>query len=140
MIRLAGLVNTGKQKLNEIGDVPKAALAYVKPIYAAAAKKEGFKVKRIYETSGWVNAEIEVWQVMKQQNRGWVLGTTFTKAKANQLAKALKATLISYHKYNGPMAAKTVISADHYYLGPGEAANIGGAKFDSDKLRELMAQ
>ena len=49
MIRLAGLVNTGKQKLNEIGDVPKAALAYVKPIYAAAAKKEGFKITRIYE-------------------------------------------------------------------------------------------
>ena len=139
MIRLAGLVNTGKQKLNEIGDVPKAALAYVKPIYAAAAKKEGFKITRIYESSGWPNAEIEVWQVTKRQNSGWVLGECFTKAQASKLAKALKENMIDYHSYQA-YPAKTEISKQHLYLSPHEAAIIGGVKFDSDKLRELMNQ
>ena len=139
MIRLAGLVNMGKQKLNEIGDVPKAALAYVKPIYAAAAKKEGFKVTRIYESSGGVNCEIEVWQVTKRQNSGWVLGECFTKAQASKLAKALKENMIDYHKYQA-YPAKTEISKSHLYLSPHEAAVIGGAKFDEKKLRELMNQ
>ena len=139
MIRLAGLVNMGKQKLNEIGDVPKSALAYIKPIYAAAAKKEGFKVTRIYESSGWPNAEIEVWQVTKRQNSGWVLGECFTKAKASKLAKALKENMIDYHKYQ-PSPAITEISKSHLYLSPYEAAKIGGAKFDEKKLRELMNQ
>ena len=137
MIRLAGLVNVGKQKLNEIGDVPKKALAYVKPIYAAAAKKEGFKVKRIYESSGQVNAEIEVWQVTKRQNSGWVLGDCFTKAQATKLAKALKDNMIDYHTYQ-EYQATTEITKNHMYLSPHEAATIGGAKFDSKKLRELM--
>ena len=139
MIRLAGLVNTGKRKLNEIGDVPKKALAYVKPIYAAAAKSAGFKVTKIYESGNWVNAEIEVWQVTKQQHSGWVLGVCFTKAKATKLAKALKETLIDYHPFN-ETAATTKISKDHYYLSPSEAAKLGGVKFDSKKLRELMNQ
>ena len=139
MIRLAGLVNTGKQKLNEIGDVPSKALAYIKPIYAAAAKKEGFKVTRIYESSGWPNAEIQVWQVTKQQHSGWVLGTCFTKAQASKLAKALKENMIDYHSYQA-YPAKTEISKQHLYLSPHEAAIIGGVKFDSDKLRELMNQ
>ena len=139
MIRLAGLVNIGKQKLNEIGDVPKKALAYVKPIYAAAAKKEGFKVKRIYESSGRVSAEIEVWQVTKRQNSGWVLGECFTKAKASKLAKALKENMVDYHKYQA-YPATTEISKSHLYLSPNEAAEIGGAKFDDKKLRELMNQ
>ena len=138
MIKLAGLVNTSKQKLNEIGDMPKKALAYVKPIYDAAAKKEGFKVTKIYETSGWPNAEIEVWQVTKQQHSGWVLGTCFTKVQASKLAKALKETLIDYHPFNDT-AATTKISKDHYYLSPSEAAAIGGAKFDEKKLRKLMS-
>ena len=137
MIKLAGLVNTGKQKLNEVGDIPKKALAYVNPIYDAAAKKEGFKVTKIYETSGWPNAEIEVWQVTKQQHSGWVLGTCFTKVQASKLAKALKETLIDYHPFNDT-AATTKISKDHYYLSPSEAAAIGGAKFDEKKMRELM--
>ncbi len=139
MIRLAGLVPMSKQKLNEIGDVPSKALAYIKPIYAAAAKKEGFKVTRIYESSGWPNAEIQVWQVTKQQHSGWVLGTCFTKAQASNLAKALKETLIDYHPFNDT-AATTKISKDHYYLSPSEAAKLGGVKFDSKKLRELMNQ
>ena len=137
MIKLAGLVNTGKQKLNEVGDIPKKALAYVNPIYDTAAKKEGFKVTKIYETSGWPNAEIEVWQVTKQQHSGWVLGTCFTKVQASKLAKALKETLIDYHPFNDT-AATTKISKDHYYLSPSEAAAIGGAKFDEKKMRELM--
>ena len=139
MIRLAGLVNTGKQRLTEIGDVSKKALAYVKPIYDAAGKKEGFKVTKIYESSGWVNAEIEVWQVTKQQNSGWVLGVCFTKAKANKLAKALKDNMVDYHKFN-EYPATTTISKDHYYLSPYEASVIGGVKLDDDKLRDLMAQ
>ena len=139
MIRLAGLVNTGKRKLNEIGDVPKKALAYVKPIYAAAAKKEGFKVTRIYESSGGVNAEIEVWEVTKQTNSGWVLGECFTKAKASKLAKALKENMIDYHKYQ-PSPATTEVSKQHLYLSPHEAATIGGVKFDEKKLRESMSQ
>ena len=139
MIKLLGLVSTGKQKLNEIGDVPKAALAYIKPIYAAAAKKEGFKVTRIYESTGWPNAEIEVWQVTKQQHSGWVLGVCFTQAKAKKLAKALKETLIDYHPFN-ETAATTKISKDHYYLSPSEAAKLGWVKFDSKKLRVLMNQ
>ena len=117
MIKLLGLVSTGKQKLNEIGDVPKAALAYIKPIYAAAAKKEGFKVTRIYESTGWPNAEIEVWQVTKRQNSGWVLGECFTKAKASKLAKALKENMIDYHKYQ-PSPATTEVSKQHLYLSP----------------------
>ena len=139
MIRLAGLVNTGKQKLNEIGDVPKKALAYVKPIYAAAAKSAGFKVTKIYESGNWVNAEIEVWQVTKQQHSGWVLGVCFTKAKATKLGKALKETLIDYDDYQ-ESPATTKISKDHYYLSPYEAAEIGGAKYDDNKLRDLMSQ
>ena len=137
MIRLAGLVNTGKRKLNEIGDLPKKALAYVKPIYEAAAKKEGFKVTKIYESSGWPNAEIEVWQVTKQTNSGWVLGECFTKAKATKLAKALKDNMVDYHSFN-ENPATTTISKDHYYLSPSEAAAIGGVKLDEKKLRELM--
>ena len=139
MIRLAGLVNMGKQKLNEIGDVPKKALAYVKPIYAAAAKKAGFKVNKIYESGGWVNCEIAVWQVTKQQHSGWVLGVCFTKAKATKLAKALKENLLDYDDFQ-ESPATTTISKDHYYLSPYEAAEIGGAKFDDDKLRDLMSQ
>ena len=139
MIKLLGLVSTGKQKLNEIGDVPKAALAYVKPIYAAAAKKAGFKVTKIYESSGWVNCEIEVWQVTKQQHSGWVLGVCFTKAKASKLAKALRENLLDYDKFQ-ESPATTTISKDHYYLSPHEAAKIGGAKYDENKLRELMNQ
>ena len=139
MIKLSGLVNQYRQKLNEIGDVPKAALSYVKPIYAAAAKKEGFKVTRIYESSGWVNAQIEVWQVTKRQNSGWVLGECFTKVKASKLAKALKENMIDYHKYQSNPAI-TEISKSHLYLDPHEAARIGGAKFDEKKLRELMNQ
>jgi len=138
MIKLLGLVSTGKQKLNEIGDMPKKALAYVKPIYDAAAKKEGFKVTKIYESSGYPNAEIEVFQVTKQQNSGWVLGVCFTKAKANKLAKALKDNMVDYHKFN-EYPATTTISKDHYYLSPYEASVIGGVKLDSDKLRDLMA-
>jgi hypothetical protein len=139
MIKLLGLVSTGKQKLNEIGDVPKAALAYIKPIYAAAAKKEGFKVTRIYESTGWPNAEIEVWQVTKQQRSGWVLGTCFTKAQASKLAKALKENLLDYDKFQ-ESPATTTISKDHYYLSPYEAAEIGGAKYDDNKLRDLMGK
>jgi hypothetical protein len=139
MIRLAGLVNTGKRKINEIGDVPKKALAYVKPIYAAAAKSAGFKVTKIYESGNWVNAEIEVWQVTKQQHSGWVLGVCFTKAKATKLGKALKETLIDYDDYQ-ESPATTKISKDHYYLSPYEAAEIGGAKYDDNKLRDLMSQ
>ena len=139
MIKLLGLVSTGKQKLNEIGDVPKAALAYIKPIYAAAAKKEGFKVTRIYESTGWPNAEIEVWQVTKQQNSGWVLGVCFTKAKATKLAKALKENLLDYDDFQ-ESPATTTISKDHYYLSPYEAAEIGGAKYDDKKLRDLMGK
>ncbi len=141
MIRLAGLVAKnmrGREKINEIGDVPKQALAYVKPIYEAAAKKEGFKVKRIYESSGQVNAEIEVWQVTKRQNSGWVLGNCFTKAKASKLAKALKENMIDYHKYHGSYVATTEVTKDHMYLNPYEASQIGGVKYDSKKLRELM--
>ena len=138
MIRLAGLVNTGKRKINEIGDVPKKALAYVKPIYAAAAKSAGFKVTKIYESGNWVNAEIEVWQVTKQQHSGWVLGVCFTKAKATKLGKALKETLIDYDDFQ-ESPATTTISKDHYYLSPYEASVIGGVKLDSDKLRDLMA-
>ena len=137
MIKLAGLVNTSKQKLNEIGDMPKKALAYVKSIYDAAAKKEGFKVTKIYESSGWPNAEIEVWQVTKQTNSGWVLGECFTKAKATKLAKALKENLLDYDDFQ-ESPATTTISKDHYYLSPSEAAAIGGAKFDEKKMRELM--
>jgi len=137
MIKLAGLVNTSKQKLNEIGDIPSTALTYVKPIYAAAAKKEGFKVTKIYESSGWPNAEIEVWQVTKRQNSGWVLGECFTKAKASKLAKALKDNMIDYHKYQA-YPATTEVSKQHLYLSPHEAAAIGGVKFDEKKLRELM--
>ena len=139
MIRLAGLVNMGKRKLNEIGDVPKKALAYVKPIYAAAAKSAGFKVTKIYESGNWVNAEIEVWQVTKQQHSGWVLGTCFTKAQASKLAKALKENLLDYDKFQ-ESPATTTISKDHYYLSPHEAAKIGGAKYDDNKLRDLMSQ
>ena len=139
MIKLLGLVSTGKQKLNEIGDMPKKALAYVKPIYAAAAKSAGFKVTKIYESGNWVNAEIEVWQVTKQQHSGWVLGVCFTKAKANKLAKALKDNMVDYHKFN-EYPATTTISKDHYYLSPYEASVIGGVKLDDDKLRDLMAQ
>ena len=139
MIRLAGLVNTGKRKINEIGDVPKKALAYVKPIYAAAAKSAGFKVTKIYESGNWVNAEIEVWQVTKQQHSGWVLGTCFTKAQASKLAKALKENLLDYDKFQ-ESPATTTISKDHYYLSPYEAAEIGGAKYDDNKLRDLMSQ
>jgi hypothetical protein len=137
MIKLAGLVNTSKQKLNEIGDMPKNALVYVKLIYDAAAKKEGFKVTKIYESSGWPNAEIEVWQVTKRQNSGWVLGECFTKAKASKLAKALKDNMIDYHKYQA-YPAITEVSKQHLYLSPHEAAVIGGVKFDEKKLRELM--
>ena len=139
MIKLAGLVSSSKQKLNEIGDVPKKALAYVKPIYAAAAKSAGFKVTKIYESSNWVNAQIEVWQVTKQQHSGWVLGVCFTKAKATKLAKALKETLLDYDDFQ-ESPATTKISKDHYYLSPHEAAEIGGAKYDDKKLRELMSQ
>ena len=137
MIRLSGLVSTGKQKINEVGDVPKKALAYVKPIYEAAAKKEGFKITKIYESSGWVNAEVAVWQVTKKQNSGWVLGQCFTKAKAAKLAKALKDNMVDYHKYQ-EYPATTEITSDHLYLSPYEAAEIGGVKFDDEKLRELM--
>lgn len=139
MIRLAGLVNTGKRKINEVGDVPQKALAYVKPIYAAAAKSAGFKVTKIYESGNWVNAEIEVWQVTKRQNSGWVLGECFTKAKASKLAKALKENMIDYHKYQ-PSPATTEVSKQHLYLSPHEAASIAGVKFDDKKLRELMSQ
>ena len=139
MIRLAGLINSGKQKLNEIGDVTKAALAYVKQIYESAAKKEGFKVTKIYDSSGWPNAQIEVWQVTKQQHSGWVLGECFTKAKATKLAKALKENMIDYHKYQ-PSPATTEVSKQHLYLSPHEAASIAGVKFDDKKLRELMSQ
>ena len=141
MIKLGGLVAKnikGRQSINEIGDVPKKALAYVKPIYAAAAKKAGFKVKRIYESSGQVNAEIEVWQVTKRQNSGWVLGDCFTKAQATKLAKALKENMIDYHKYHGSYAAKTEITKNHMYLNPYEASQIGGVDYDQGKLRELM--
>ena len=139
MIKLAGLVSSSKQKLNEIGDVPKKALAYVKPIYAAAAKSAGFKVIKIYASDNWVNAQIEVWQVTKQQHSGWVLGVCFTKAKATKLAKALKETLLDYDDFQ-ESPATTKISKDHYYLSPHEAAEIGGAKYDDKKLRELMSQ
>ena len=139
MIKLAGLVNTSKQKLNEIGDMPKKALVYVKSIYDAAAKKEGFKVTKIYESSGWPNAEIEVWQVTKQTNSGWVLGECFTKAKATKLAKALKENLLDYDDFQ-ESPATTTISKDHHYLSPYEAAEIGGAKYDDKKLRELMGK
>ena len=139
MIRLSGLVNTGKQKLNEVGDVPRNALIYVTAIYRAAAKKEGFKITKIYNSSGWPNAQIEVWQVTKQQHSGWVLGVCFTKAQAAKLAKALKENMIDYHGFN-ETPATTKISKDHYYLSPHEAAKIGGAKYDEKKLRELMAQ
>ena len=43
-------------------------------------------------------------------------------------------------RHDGQAIPNTKIKARHYYLSPHEAAEIGGAKYDDKKLRELMSQ
>ncbi len=126
-----------ENKINEDKMSP-AQMKFAKPIFAAAAKKAGFKIRKLY-MSRQPTADITVYKYGKDSGSLWsIWGTTFTKAAADQIAKVvakLDSDMISGEKSYRP---KMKVGKDNEYMSLYDASTIAGIKYDRDEYDKLF--
>ena len=113
-------------------------MKFSKPIFAAAAKKAGFKVKKIF-MSAQPNAEIMVYKYGKDSGSMWnIWGTTFTKAAAMQIKKVVEQLDSDMTSGERSYRPKMKVGTDTEYMSLYDAAQIAGVKYDRSEYDRLF--
>ena len=111
---------------------------FAEPIFKAAAKKGGFKIKSIYMSRQPI-AEIHVFQYGKDSGSLFsVWGTTLTQKAANEIGKAIVKNDSDFFMGEKAYRPKFKVSKDTEYLYLREAADFAGMKYDRDEYDRLF--
>ena len=111
---------------------------FAEPIFRAAAKKGGFKIKSIYMSRQPI-AEIHVFQYGKDSGSLFsVWGTTLTKAAADQIGKVVSKMDRDFVMGEPSYRPKFKVGKDTEYLYLWEAAQYAGVKYDRDEYDRLF--
>ena len=125
---------------NEVNEEKFSAeqLKFAKPIFQAAAKKGGFKIKKMY-MSMRPQAEINVFSYGKDSgNMLSVWGQALTKKAAMDIKKIVEKSdsdMIIGEKSYRP---KITVKPDTEYLDLHDAAEFAGVKYDDDEYDRLF--
>ena len=113
-------------------------MKFAKPIFQAAAKKGGFKIKKIY-MSFRPQAEIIVYNYGKDTGNMYsVWGETLTQAEAQAIGKAIEKNDKDWKMGDSAYRPKFKFSKDTDYLDLYEAAEYAGVRYDDDEYDRLF--
>ena len=125
-------------KLLKEDKLPPEQKKFVTPIFQAAAKKGGFKIKKIYLSRQPI-AEIHVFQYGKDSGSLFsVWGNTLTQKAANEIGKAIVKNDSDFFMGEKAYRPKFKVSKDTEYLYLREAADFAGMKYDRDEYDRLF--
>jgi hypothetical protein len=111
---------------------------FAKPIFDAAAKKGGFKIKNLLMLSQ-PNAEIVVYKYGKDSGSMWnIWGTTFTKSEAMQIKKIIEKTDSDMISGEPSYRPKVKVGTDTEYMELWVAAQFAGIKYDNKEYDRLF--
>ena len=111
---------------------------FAEPIFKAAAKKGGFKIKSIYMSRQPI-AEIHVFQYGKDSGSLFsVWGNTLTQKAANEIGKAIVKNDRDFFMGEKSYRPKFKVSKDTEYLYIYEAAEFSGMKYDRKEYDRLF--
>jgi len=111
---------------------------FADPIFKAAAKKGGFKIKRYY-MSRQPQAEIEVFKYGKDSGSLWsIWGQTFTKKEADAIKKVVEKSDQNFISGESAYRPKIKIGKETDYMELWEAADFAGIKYDRDEYDRLF--
>jgi len=126
-----------KENITE-NKLSKEQMKFAKPIFAAAAKKGGFKIKKMtmYRQP---QAEIAVYKYGKDSGSLWsVWGTTFTKSEAMAIKKLIEKTDSDMISGEPSYRPKVKVGTDTEYMDLWVAAQFAGIKYDRDEYDRLF--
>ena len=113
-------------------------MKFAKPIFAAAAKKGGFKIKKMTMYSQ-PSAEISVYKYGKDSGSMWsIWGTTFTKSEAMAIKKLIEKTDSDMISGEPSYRPKIKVGTDTEYMDLWVAAQFAGIKYDRDEYDRLF--
>ena len=113
-------------------------MKFAKPIFAAAAKKGGFKIKKMTMYSQ-PSAEISVYKYGKDSGSMWTIwGTTFTKSEAMTIKKLIEKTDSDMISGEPSYRPKVKIGTDTEYMDLWVAAQYAGIKYDRKEYDRLF--
>ena len=111
---------------------------FAKPIFDAAAKKGGFKIKKIFMSRRPI-AEIHVFNYGKDSGSLFsVWGNTLTQKAADAIGKAVSANDKDFIMGEPSYRPKFKVSKDTEYLDLWEAAEFAGMTYDDDEYDALF--
>jgi len=126
-----------KENITE-NKLSKEQMKFAKPIFAAAAKKGGFKIKKMtmYRQP---QAEIAVYKYGKDSGSLWsVWGTTFTKSEEMAIKKLIEKTDSDMISGEPSYRPKVKVGTDTEYMDLWVAAQFAGIKYDRDEYDRLF--
>ena len=126
-----------KENITE-NKLSKEQMKFAKPIFAAAAKKGGFKIKKMtmYRQP---QAEIAVYKYGKDSGSLWsVWGTTFTKSEAMAIKKLIEKTDSDMISGEPSYRPKVKVGTDTEYMDLWVAAQFAGIKYDRKEYDRLF--